>query len=41
MLQALRQTNAISKAEMDAAIALLEATVPCDRCEATGVLSDR
>lgn len=37
VLQSLRQTNVISKAEMDACIALLEATEPCDRCGATGV----
>lgn len=37
VLQSLRQTNVISKSIMDQCIALLEATEPCDRCNATGV----
>jgi hypothetical protein len=36
VLQALRQTDCITKAQMDACIALLVATEPCDRCNETG-----
>jgi DnaJ-class molecular chaperone len=36
VLQSLRQTNVISKAEFDAAVALLEETVPCDKCGGDG-----
>jgi DnaJ-class molecular chaperone len=36
VLQSLRQTNVISKAEMDQCIALLEATETCDRCDGDG-----
>jgi DnaJ-class molecular chaperone len=36
VLQSLRQTNIITKAQMDSCIALLEATEQCTRCGGTG-----
>lgn len=39
-VRALRDARAITGPEQDAALAALEATEPCDKCEATGNLGD-
>lgn len=38
VLQSLRQTNVITKAKMDECVALLEATVTCDKCGGDGTI---